>query len=131
MIKFFTFLICCILASSLHAGSLNVRDCRVYIVTLGKKTLDNKLWVMDYIIVNDSVFSGNYFTGYNLTCRLPQSTLDSILSVDTPDEEGVFKLKKKIDRLKMHSFRSKNHFLNSNFFLEMYIRGDEICTCAL
>lgn len=104
------------LAIPQYARSLDVRHNKVYVINIGKKTVDRKIWLMTYIISNDSVFSGNYFTGYNFSCKLDQKLIDSILTVPTSSEESVFKLKKRLDKLKMHSFNSSNDFLNTQYF---------------
>jgi len=99
---------------NMQGFALHLERQNVYFISLAKRTDDNKLWVMYYVFINGKVYSGNYWQGYNANCRLPQKVSDSLYSYHV--DENIFLLKKKIDKLQLKNFRTKNLSLNKGFY---------------
>jgi len=57
MYKLCKIFVLCVLGFSNAGHALEVRTNNVHVLSIGKKTLDGKLWAMYYIVLDDPVFS--------------------------------------------------------------------------
>lgn len=104
------------LSSNINAQNGEVKNGEATILRVSFKNKTNKLWTLDYIVIDKIIYSGDIFIGKNLTCfeHLNQNILDSINSFGFSDNIELFN--KRLDSIKYNYLKIDNSALDTNFF---------------
>lgn len=104
--------------TSSNNTSINIKIGDAKILRVATKNDNNKLWVLNYIIINKTVYSGDMFDGGNLTCfgNLNKNIIDSINSYLFND--NLESLDDSLNTIKYNWLGTKIPFLDSMFFIK-------------
>jgi hypothetical protein len=104
------------LSSYIKAQNVEVKNGEATILRVSFKNKANKLWTLNYIVINKIIYSGDIFIGKNLTCfeHVNQNMLDSINSFGFSDNIELFN--RKLDTIRYNHLKIDNSASDKEFF---------------
>ena len=91
------------------------------IVRVAYKMQNNKLWVLNYILIDDKVYSGDFLVGLNFTCtsEISKPIYDSLMvNYKYPDTRLI---ERKFDHIPYSDFKTQCQYIDTNFFWKAII----------